>query len=417
MDSPQFDIVFRGVRKGFDLDETKSKFAALFKLDALKVERIFKSRKVTLKAQVDERIANIFVARLAAIGVETDKLLVFHRTFKAIHSVDKGVESIESGSMHQPIECVYGEHTRRIPLVFQGKGLEYAKLCLVNCLVCVLSAGILYPWAKVRSLRYFYQHTRLDNVEFHYTSNPQRIFLLQFLINLYILMLGYNFFYAPWFFVVGIAMLLLALPLCWLKSKAFSSAHSFYRDCGFTQTLNVREAYYVFLLWPLAMLATAGLSAPYAIYKMHSFWFRSVSFGKYPIQFNARVKDYLLLLPPLIAAELVTAVCLYGRVYLPVAMSVAVVVGMWLYVFLRWRVLLINVQWNHIASPLGYFGAYWDMKTYSQLMVRNWVLSIITLGLYWPWARINLAKYNIAHIVFFANQRFAKWKKCLESVQ
>lgn len=64
MPAPEFDIVFGGVREGFDASLAREKFATLFKLDSAKTERIFKSKNITLRTHADERLANIFIARL-----------------------------------------------------------------------------------------------------------------------------------------------------------------------------------------------------------------------------------------------------------------------------------------------------------------------------------------------------------------
>jgi uncharacterized membrane protein YjgN (DUF898 family) len=414
MSAPQFDIVFRGVREGVDPSFVKAQFAALFKLDSAKVERIFKAKNVTLKNHADERLANIFVARLLAIGVLADKLLVEQLPSKAIYSQDLGETSTEACAMHQAIAYLYGEHTRRIPFIFSGSGFEYFKLWLVNVLVCVLSAGVLYPWAQVRSLRYFYQHTQLDNAEFLYTSNPQKIFLVQFALVLYVASLGYAFFNAPRFCIAGVVSLIVLLPFYCFKRSAFKQQHSFYCDTGFQQTSTLRDVYRVLLAWPLLAVLSAGLAAPYTVFKIQQYRTQSTSIGGYTFSFSANIKNYLPLLFPLLTAEFVTFTCVYYREYFPLGFSLLMVVGLWLLVFVRWRVALVNLQWNAMTTKLGYFVATWDVPSYNKLVVRNLLLCMVTLGFYWPWAKIRTAEYNADHLAFFANQRFKKWRRRLE---
>ncbi|WP_189419285.1 DUF898 family protein [Cellvibrio zantedeschiae] len=411
MSSPQFDIVFRGVRAGFDPELVKNQFANLFKLEPAKVDRIFKSRNVTLKNHADERLANIFVARLLAIGVHADKLPVERLPSKAIYLKDSGEVATDAHPMHQPVEFLYGEHIRRIPFVFNGSGLEYLKLWLVNLLACILSAGILYPWAKVRSLRYFYQRTHLDNVEFFYTSNPQKIFLVQFALSLYLAGLAYAFFRAPLICLIGGVILIAVLPYYWLKRSTFEQQHSLYCDTHFQKKSDLRETYKIFLLWPLIAVLTAGLAAPYAIFKIQQHRVESISIGGYAFSFSGSFKHYLSLLPSLLIAEALSAACLYYREYLPFGFSVLLVAGLWMLVFIRWRVTLVNLQWNSINTKLGYFVANWDLQSYNALVTSNLILCIITAGCYWPWARIKSARYKSERLAFFANQRFAKWRR------
>jgi len=413
MSAPQFDIVFRGVREGFDISYVKAQFAALFKLDAVKVERIFKSKRITLKNHVDERVANIFVARLLAIGVLADKVPVVLVPSKAIYVPDNGETSTYAHEMHQPVEFLYGEHIRRIAFTFSGNGFEYFKLWIINVLVCILSAGILYPWAQVRSLRYFYQNTHLDNAEFRYTSNPQKIFLVQFALMFYIACVCYAFLISPFYGAVSLIGLLGVLPLYWSKRSTFQQQYSFYCDTAFQQTSNLRDAYAVFLGWPLLAVLSAGVLAPYAVFKIQQYRVQTMSIGGYAFSFSANIKKYFSLLPPLLMAEIITFACVYYREYIPVGFSVLMIVGLWLLVFVRWWVALVNLQWNATSTKLGYFVATWGLPDYNKLVINNLLLCLLTLGIYWPWAKVRIAKYKATHLAFFANQRFKKWRKSL----
>ena len=52
------------------------------------------------------------------------------------------------------------------PFEFHGQATEYFKIWIVNVLLTVLTLGIYSAWAKVRTMRYFYGHTVLDNSSF-----------------------------------------------------------------------------------------------------------------------------------------------------------------------------------------------------------------------------------------------------------
>ncbi len=39
-------------------------------------------------------------------------------------------------------------------LSFEGNGLEYFKIWIVNVLLTIITIGMYYPWAKVRNNRY-----------------------------------------------------------------------------------------------------------------------------------------------------------------------------------------------------------------------------------------------------------------------
>lgn len=374
MNSPQFDIVFRGVREGFTEPQVKAQFAALFKLDANTTARIFRAKKVTLKAHIAAPLADKYVTRLAAIGVLVDKIAIAPeycqaklppvaelspvakpaQPSKAIKVRDYGVECIDAGAMHQPVEFLYAEQITRIPFVFTGKGLDYGKIWLVNLLVCVLSAGLLYPWAQLRARRYFYQHISLAGAEFK------------------------------------------AGQACYHKIK-------------FSHKSSWQSAYGALLLWPLASLLTLGLLAPVAAYQMQRYSLLSKSFGGFPFQFTQKLKPYWVLLPPLIVAEVVSLAVFHWRQLLPVWLLSLVLCAAWLHVFIAWRFALVKLYWSAASCRLGYFVASWELPAYRRLLVRNLLLCIVTLGFYWPWAKVSLARYQAKHLAFFANLYFKKW--------
>ena len=40
-------------------------------------------------------------------------------------------------------------------LSFNGSGMEYFKIWIVNVLLTIITLGLYHPWAKVRNHRYF----------------------------------------------------------------------------------------------------------------------------------------------------------------------------------------------------------------------------------------------------------------------
>ncbi|MFX5918539.1 DUF898 family protein, partial [Acinetobacter baumannii] len=52
------------------------------------------------------------------------------------------------------------------PFAFTGSGGEYFRIWAVNWLLTMVTLGIYSPWAKVRRLKYFHQHTLLAGHRF-----------------------------------------------------------------------------------------------------------------------------------------------------------------------------------------------------------------------------------------------------------
>lgn len=61
------------------------------------------------------------------------------------------------------------------PVEFKGKGGEFFGIWIVNVLLTIITFGIYSAWAKVRTKRYFYGNTYVDNDNFEYHAEPMQI--------------------------------------------------------------------------------------------------------------------------------------------------------------------------------------------------------------------------------------------------
>ena len=62
-------------------------------------------------------------------------------------------------------------------LRFHGKGFDFFKIQLVNLILCVITLGLYYPWAKARTLSYLYSQTSFENQPFIF-SEFKNLFIL-----------------------------------------------------------------------------------------------------------------------------------------------------------------------------------------------------------------------------------------------
>jgi uncharacterized membrane protein YjgN (DUF898 family) len=61
-------------------------------------------------------------------------------------------------------------------LVFKGSGFEYFKIQLVNIILTTITLGLYYPWAKARTLHYFYGNTVFNGQPFVFTGTGSEMF-------------------------------------------------------------------------------------------------------------------------------------------------------------------------------------------------------------------------------------------------
>ena len=62
-----------------------------------------------------------------------------------------------------------------LPVNFTGTAREYFGIWIVNILLTIVTLGLYFPWAKVRTMRYFYGNTQLDDSPFDYLASPKAI--------------------------------------------------------------------------------------------------------------------------------------------------------------------------------------------------------------------------------------------------
>lgn len=60
---------------------------------------------------------------------------------------------------------------------FHGKGKEYFGIWIVNILLSIITLGIYSAWAKVRTNKYFYGNTELNESRFDYLAQPKQILI------------------------------------------------------------------------------------------------------------------------------------------------------------------------------------------------------------------------------------------------
>lgn len=178
------------------------------------------------------------------------------------------------------------------PFEFSGKGGEYFRIWIVNLALTILTLGIYSAWAKVRRLQYFYRNTSLIGNSFDYHGNPLAILkgrligvgLLVLYNGAFVLHMGFGF--------LIFAVLLGMLPWFLQRSICFKLHYSSYRGLRFRFTGSIKQAYEVFLAWPIASYMTIGLMLPIAHQRIKAYQHNFSAYGTAPFSINATIGDF-----------------------------------------------------------------------------------------------------------------------------
>lgn len=300
------------------------------------------------------------------------------------------------------------------PLEFTGRGGEYFGIWITNLLLTILTLGIYSAWAKVRRLRYFYQHTRLAGAGFDYHGDPVAI-LKGRLIGLG-LVLAYNFSGQISWKLFALTLLLLLVVMPWLlrQSFRFRLAYSSYRGLRFRFTGSIADAYRVFLGNGLLMFVTLYLAGPLFHQRLKQYQHGNASYGRAPFSFHAGVGAFyrayglVMVLTVLLFVTLVAVVGVVsqtlpksssgapdpGAMLMLTGLTFVVLIGGMLLIRPLWESRLQNLIWNHTRLGEHGFRSELSARRLFMLYLGNLVLVLLTLGLFMPWAAVRVARYR-----------------------
>lgn len=306
------------------------------------------------------------------------------------------------------------------PFHFTGTGGEYFRIWIVNLLMTIVTLGIYSAWAKVRRLQYFYRHTEVAGSSFDFHGNPVRILIGRIVA---LVMVGtYNYtvrLQSVWTLVV-LAVAAIVLPWLLRNSLRFRLYNTSWRGTRFHFRGSLGGAYRVFLLNGLLSIVTLYLFAPFAHQRLKAYQHGNSWFGTTPFKFNARAGSfyvaYLLVVAGIIAFFIIGAFLGLGgalAVLLPqkaggtldpqamftalaTLWAVALVLG--LSIGSIFHVVITNLIWSNTQLGEHRIDSDLEILPLVWIGVSNFVLVVVTLGFFTPWAMVRLARYQIGCI-------------------
>jgi uncharacterized membrane protein YjgN (DUF898 family) len=286
-----------------------------------------------------------------------------------------------------------------LPFRFQGVGGEFFRIWIVNVLLSIVTLGIYSAWAKVRTMRYFYGNTSLDGSSFEYMATPMQILKGRLIAIVFFLIYTIVGNALP---LVGIAMallLMLAMPWIIVRALAFRNRHSAWRGVRFGFTGKVGGAVVAFLLWPLAGILTLGLLMPLALQRQQRFLIGHSRYGTTDFDFTAGAVPFYKLFLWLILIVLAGGALSGMVVWAGVAPLSAIVMALtYLLLFAAFNTGYTNLVYGNSVLGEHRFVSRYELKSYVWLMLGNLLGMVLTLGLFYPWAKVRTARYAADHI-------------------
>lgn len=426
-----FNVVFKGVLPGADLAQAKQSFSGLFGLDADKVDRIFSSNSVVIKSNVSDEMAKKFVEKLATIGVQAEAVAVETQAELTLEPIaekpvaEKPAVQINSNELPVTKPAGYAAQstveTQVKPFVFSGVGGEYFKIWIVNILLTIVTLGIYSAWAKVRNKQYFYGNTALDGTSFEYTASPIKILIGRLIaFGFYIAFIAATHFSPIAALILGLIFFLL-IPFIVVSSLRFNARHSAYRNVSFRFHGGYLQAIIVFVGWPILAMLTLTLLLPFAWKKQMEYLVANHAYGTERFTLNTEVGPFYGIYLILIGISMVFSIVFFvlmailgggaflmgggGAAAMGVVLGVlmmAFYIGFIVFVHSYITVSMANIKYKSTKLVDHGFQSNWQTMSYAKVYFVNTLLTILTLGLFIPFAKVRMAAYMAEHTQFVA---------------
>lgn len=325
-----------------------------------------------------------------------------------------GDNANEAGVLHSPELDPYRIYLTR----FHGRGREYFRIWIVNLLLSVLTLGIYSPWAKVRREKYFHRTTQLNGHSFEYHGQPLAILKGRLLVFAVLIVLALIKKFSVTAHTVISLCMLPAIPWLMVRALSFRAANTSYCGVRFAFHGSYRQAAKLFFGYGLLVLCTLGLALPLWRAKMRTFSLDQLSYGssrfrcgiatwqivrRTALPFLACLTTAVLigflvgvgldLLAPLLAGVSKFKPSTISSLGYTLGGTLTVVLLWWLPSFVLMP-RLTNLIWSHGSLADGHFVSEQTIKDYLVLIARNWLFSLLSLGLFIPFARIAQARFR-----------------------
>jgi len=314
---------------------------------------------------------------------------------------------------------------------FSGSGAEYFRIWIVNLLLSVATLGIYSAWAKTRRLQYFYRNTQLAGASFDFRGDPKAILRGRLLAVVLLAVYHYAFGFSAMAGATTVVVLVAALPFMMRSALRFRLSNTWYRGLPFGFSGGAGAAYRVYAL-PMAMFILPGalvtmmpdtpmVRAIFLLYlawplmhgAMKSYQHGHLMYGDRRADFGATTTELAAPYVGAVIAGIVFAV-LYGIVVYAAASTagtgrgrlagsvVILLAVVLLYLFFILAALFVMVRMNNMAwSDTSFPGvrivSSMRLRSYFRLQAVNVVLTLLTLGLFRPFAAVRTWRYRLAH--------------------
>jgi uncharacterized membrane protein YjgN (DUF898 family) len=318
-----------------------------------------------------------------------------------------------------------------MPFESRASGGEYFRIWIVNLLLTVLTLGIYSAWAKVRSLRYFYGTTSLDGTAFEYHGTGLQILKGRLIAFGVLAIYSLTVQFAPVVALIFIPIFFFGLPWVIVKARTFQMRVSSWRNVRFNFHGTYGGAMAAYIGWALLAVVTLYTLVPLWLWKRTRYIVDNTTFGAERFRFATPMGRFFafwyiavgLGIAALIVFSFVFGAAMAGIIAAqgaeggapqdPTAILEALSGGFAIVLALVGVLAAFAIGAYYQRSftnavfdgmELGEHRVQCNLR-FGRLFfihVTNFLGMLLTLGLFYPWARVRLLRYQVESMGFDA---------------
>jgi uncharacterized membrane protein YjgN (DUF898 family) len=336
---------------------------------------------------------------------------------------------------------------RDLEVRFTGSGSEYFRIWIVNLLLTLVTLGVYYPWAKVRRLRYFYGNTLVGEHPLGFHADPKTMLRGYLLVFLMLALYSVAGNFSPLAGLIAFVIVAAIWPALLKSSLQFRLANTSWRGLRLRFRGTVGGAYAALVpMFVPALVLVAGVAAipegteppdwyvlvfsttvlltlllaPWLWWRLKKYQHEHYAYGPEQTALNARVASFYAVFVKTVLVSLLGFLVFFAVVWLTVEASGAagfgrggtrpgrlfvIVIGVVVALLSLFAVQLVprpyftsrmqNLLWSRTASTNIGFASRLRFWPFFGLTLKNWLLVVLTLGLYWPFAAVATARMRL----------------------
>ena len=288
-------------------------------------------------------------------------------------------------------------------LSFSGKGVDLFKIQIINAILSFLTLGIYYPWAKAAKLQYLYSQIIFEDHPLAFTGTGKEMFkgfikaILFIFIGYGVFLLSVFLFKKPILAAFFIYLFLFAIiPIAIHGSFKYRMAKTVWRGIRFGYTGTKKELFLLFLKGIFFTIITFGVYGAWFTIEIRKYVVGNIRIGNAEFRYKGDGSDFFVLN---LKGYFLT-LCTLG-IY-------------WFW----WQKDIFDYYVNNLELYQNGRGVMFRSNatggSYAGLMIGNFFIVILTLGLGYSWAVCRTLTYVGHNITAIGNYSFDELQQSQE---